>query len=41
MLLGTGDETPVYPYVFGGVGVAAIVILLIFGRKRKKDGKKA
>ena len=39
-LLGTGDKTPVYPYVFGGIGVAAIVALLvIFGRKRKKKEK--
>ncbi len=38
-LLGTGDETPVYPYVFGGVGVVAIVALVLFGRKKK--GKKA
>ena len=38
-LLGTGDETPVYPYVFGGVGVVAILALVLFGRKKK--GKKA
>ena len=38
-LLGTGDETPVYPYVFGGVGVLAIVALVLFGRKRKKKEK--
>ena len=37
-LLGTGDETPVYPYVFAGVGGAAIIALLVFGRKKK--GKK-
>ena len=35
-LLGTGDNTPVYPYVFGGVGVLAILALVIFGRKKKK-----
>ena len=38
-LLGTGDETPVYPYVFGGVGAAAIIALAVFGRKRKKKEK--
>ena len=38
-LLGTGDETPVYPYVFGGVGVLAIVALVLFGRKRRKKEK--
>ena len=35
-LLGTGDNTPVYPYVFGGVGLLAILALVIFGRKKKK-----
>jgi LPXTG-motif cell wall-anchored protein len=35
-LLGTGDETPVYPYVFGGVGAIAVIALAVFGRKRKK-----
>lgn len=38
-LLGTGDETPIYPYIFGGVGVLAIIALLVFGRKRKKQVK--
>ena len=38
-LLGTGDETPVYPYVFGGVGLLAVLALLVFGKKRgKKKG---
>ncbi len=36
-LLGTGDNTPVYPFVFGGVGLLAILALVIFGRKRKKE----
>ena len=35
-MLGTGDETPAYPYVFGGVGLAAVVALVIFGKKRRK-----
>jgi len=38
-LLGTGDETPIYPYVFGGVGALALVALAVFGRKRKKKVK--
>ena len=38
-LLGTGDETPVYPFVFAGIGVVAIVALVFFGRKRKKKVK--
>ena len=38
-LLGTGDETPIYPYIFAGVGVVAVVALLVFGRKRKKKVK--
>ncbi len=38
-LLGTGDETPIYPYVFGGVGVLAVIALVFFGRKRKKGSK--
>ena len=37
-LLGTGDETPVYPYVFGGVGLAALLAVLL-GRKRKKTNR--
>lgn len=35
-LLGTGDETPVYPYVFGGVGALAVIALVVLGLKRKK-----
>ena len=38
-LLGTGDETPIYPYIFGGVGVVAVIAAVIFGRKRKKGSK--
>ena len=36
-MLGTGDETPAYPYVFGGVGALAVVALAFFGRKRRKN----
>ena len=38
-LLGTGDKTPVYPFVFGGIGVLAIIALVVFGRKRRKKEK--
>lgn len=36
-LLGTGAEVPVYPFVFAGIGVAALIVLVVFGRKKKKD----
>ena len=35
-LLGTGDRTPIYPFIFAAVGAAALIILLVFGRKRRK-----
>jgi len=35
-ILPTGDETPVYPFVFGGIGLLAIA-LLILGRKRRRE----
>lgn len=35
-MLGTGDETPVYPFVFGGIGAMALVALMITRRKRRK-----
>ena len=38
-LLGTGDETPLYPYVFAGVGAVLVLILVVFGRKRRQDGR--
>ena len=36
-LLGTGDETPIYPFIFAGIGLAAVALLLIFGKKRKEN----
>ena len=36
-LLGTGDETPIYPFVFAGVGAIAVLVLFFFGRKRRSD----
>ena len=35
-LLGTGDETPLYPFLLGGVGAAALAVWALTGRKRKK-----
>jgi hypothetical protein len=40
-LLGTGDTIPVYPFVFGGIGIAALLVLIIFGRRRKDEGAAA
>ena len=34
-MLGTGDETPLYPFVFGGVGLLALALLMAL-KKRKK-----
>ena len=36
MLLGTGLELPMYPFVFAGLGVLALALALVFGRKRKE-----
>jgi len=35
-LLGTGDEVPVYPFVFAGIGIAALVAFVVLNRKRRK-----
>jgi LPXTG-motif cell wall-anchored protein len=35
-LLGTGDDMPVYPFIFAGIGAAALAILFLFGRKRRE-----
>ena len=35
-LLGTGDYTPLYPFIFGGIGALAVILLLVLGRKKKK-----
>ena len=37
VLLGTGLEIPMYPFVFAGFGALAIVLLLAFGRKKKEN----
>ena len=36
--LGTGDEIPVYPFVFAGIGLTAVLVLLIGRRRRKNEG---
>ncbi len=39
-LLKTGDETPLYPFVFGGLGLIALILALFTGRRRKKNQAK-
>ena len=36
-LLGTGDETPMYPFVFGGIGLLALALLLVSKKRRKAE----
>ena len=38
-LLGTGDDMPVYPFIFAGIGVAALLVLFLFGRRRRDTAK--
>ncbi len=35
-LLKTGEETPLYPYVFGGLGLIALIVASLTGRRRRK-----
>ena len=35
-MLATGDETPVYPYVFGGIGVLALAAWLLTVRRKRR-----
>ena len=35
-LLGTGDETPTWPFAFAGAGALALALLAIFGRRRRQ-----
>ena len=35
--LGTGDVLPIYPFVFAGIGLAAVVLLLVLGRRRRRS----
>ena len=37
MLLGTGLEVPVYPFVFAGCGVLALVLAIVLSLKKKKN----
>ena len=34
-MLQTGDDIPAYPFVFGGIGLAALLALALLSRKRK------
>ena len=36
-MMGTGDETPLYPFIFGGAGALALVAVLVLGKKRKRN----
>ena len=36
-MLGTGDETPLYPYLFAGAGALAVIAVFLLGRKRKRN----
>ena len=36
-LLGTGLVVPAYPFIFGGIGLLAIVLVLVFSRKKKEN----
>jgi len=35
-LLKTGEGTPLYPYVFGGLGLIALIVASLGGRRRRK-----
>ena len=39
-MLGTGDETPAYPYIFAAIGALAVIALVVFGKRRKKEKQK-
>jgi len=36
-LLKTGDDMPIYPFIFAAIGAGAVIVLIIFGRKRKGE----
>ncbi len=38
-MLATGDETPVYPYVFGGIGALAMLAWLALERRKRNAAK--
>ena len=37
-LLPTGDELPMYPFIFGSVGAIALAVYLVLNRKKKTNG---
>ena len=38
-MLGTGDEIPVYPFIFAGAGIVALIALVVGSRKKRKGQK--
>ena len=38
-MLGTGDETPAWPYVFGGLGILAVAAWLALERKKRRAAR--
>ena len=36
-LLGTGDDLPIYPFVFGAIGAFAVILLVVTGRRRRGE----
>lgn len=34
-ILGTGDETPAWPFVFGGIGLLALALALLYRRRQR------
>ena len=39
-LLGTGDETPLAPWLFAGLGILALAALMLTGRRRRAAGSR-
>ena len=36
-LLGTGDDLPIYPFVFGAIGALAVILLVVTDRRRRGE----
>jgi hypothetical protein len=36
-MLGTGDQIPVWVWVCGGVGIVALAMAILMGRKKRKQ----
>ena len=37
-ILGTGDQIPVWVWICVGIGILAIVLFVVLGRKKKSKG---